>query len=459
MSDLMRILDIAKRALNAHQNAMNVYSNNIANVNTVGYSRQRITLTQSRSVSFAKGLLGTGVNVGRIESIRSKFVLAQLISERPSLNQFEFKETSFQLIEDIFTEPSDFGLNRMMSDFFNAFNDLANDPESAAARSVVREKAITLTGGFKRISGQLNDLQAQLNTELKDKVAEVNRLSKQIAHLNDQIVTSEVGGREAMAMRDERNLLIDRLSELVNIQTNENQAGSVNISMGGRFLVTDTQAQKLSLKSQSVDDAGPRVVWERDGEVANITNGTIKGILDIRDVNVSDYLGQLDEVAVTLAQEMNKIHTQGYNLGDATNINFFDPNVTGADDLALSSEILDNANLIATSDAAGEPGNNNIVLALAGLQDAKVMSNGQFSISDFYNSLIATVGSQGQEAQFLQRSFGLTVEKLEFTRDSVSAVSLDEEMVNMIEAQQAYTAAARIITTVDEMIQTILNMV
>ena len=137
MPDLMRILDIARQALNAHQNAMSTASNNIANVNTVGYSRQRVNLTSTKSLISAYGILGSGVTVESVERIRSQFVDRQLLSERPSLNQFEFKSNALQFIEEIFNEPSDFGILKNLEDFYDSFHDLANDPESSTSPPAV----------------------------------------------------------------------------------------------------------------------------------------------------------------------------------------------------------------------------------------------------------------------------------------------------------------------------------
>jgi flagellar hook-associated protein 1 FlgK len=362
-------------------------------------------------------------------------------------------------VEDIFGEPSDFGLTRNLEDLFDSFHDLANDPESTTVRIIVREKAVNLKNSFKRINRQLTDYQQQLNTELGKKVEEVNRLTSQVAHLNEKIVNEEVGGSNANDLRDKRSLLLDELSKLVDVKTIENAGGGINVIVGGRHLVVGTQAQELALSVESETAIGPKVVFKNGGQVADISNGSIKGILDTRDTYIADYLVQLDELAVNLAQEVNAIHSTGYNLDGITGTDLFDANVTGAADFDLNPSILADANLIAASDALNEPGNNNIALALANLQDSLVMNDGDFTFSDFYNSLISSIGSQAQEFDFFQDSFAITVETLEFTRDSISAVSLDEEMTNLIEAQQAFTAASRVVTTVDEMMQTILNMV
>ena len=459
MPDLSRILGIARRALQAHQSAMSVASNNIANVNTEGYSRQRITLTAGKSVVTPQGILGSGVNIQSIERIRSNFVDQQLLNERPNFYRYEFVSTALHFVEDIFGEPSDFGLTRNLEDFFDSFHDLANDPESTTARIIVREKAVNLKNTFKRINRQLTDYQQQLNTELGKKVEEVNRLTSQVAHLNEKIVNEEVDGGNAHDLRDKRSLLLDDLSKLVDVKTIENDHGGMNVIVGGRHLVVGTQAQELALSVESETAIGPKVVFKNGGQVLGISNGSIKGILDTRDTYIADYLVQLDELAVNLAQEFNAIHSTGYNLDGITGTDLFYANVTGAADFDLNPAILADANLIAASDALNEPGNNNIALALANLQDSLVMNDGDFTFSDFYNSLISSIGSQAQEFDFFQDSFAITVEKLEFTRDSISSVSLDEEMTNLIEAQQAFTAASRVVTTVDEMMQTILNMV
>jgi len=459
MSDIIRILGIARRALHAQQTIMNTAGNNIANVNTEGYSRQRVTLAEGRSLFTAQGFLGSGVTVQTIERIRSTLIDQQLQSERPSLEQNMFKSGALEFVEDIFSEPSDFGISSSLEDFFNAWQDLGNDPESAAGRTVVRQRAITLANNFNRVHRQLSNYQSQLNLELKETVDEVNRLTAEIAKINQSIVNAEVNGHQSPALRDQRDKIVDDLSKLVDVRTSENEFGAITVSIANRTLVVDTQSENISLQTQSASDPGPVVVMERDKSVLNIANGKIKGILDIRDVNVPKYKTQLDQLAVNFTTALNNVHTTGYNLNGITSINFFDPGTSGASDFAVSSEILGDANLIATSDTINEPGNNRTSLAIVDLQDSLLMDNGQFTFSDYYSSLITTIGSETQEANLLEESFGLTVEKLEFTRDSISSGSLHEEMTLIIEAQQAYTAAARVVTNVDEMVQTVLNMV
>ncbi|MCG8606986.1 flagellar hook-associated protein FlgK [bacterium] len=459
MSDLIRILDIARRALNAHQNSMNTATHNISNLNTDGYSRQRAILTPSRQIETSLGRLGSGVEVQRIERIRSTFIDLQLINERPVLSQFEFKSDALQFIEQVFNEPSDVGLHRLIEDFFDGFQDLSNEPESVTARAVIRDRAVSLSNGFKRIRRQIFEYGQHLNMELRGHLDDVNRFSKEIAKLNQQIVNAEVGGQEASTLRDRRDFVVEQLSKLANIRTNENQFGAVNVALGRHFLVVETQAQAIDLEVLTADAAGPKVVFEQTGEEIELSGGTLKGMLDVRDKNIADYLSQLDELAVALADEVNKTHRTGFNLDGLTGYDFFKSGITGAADFELSSDILNNASLIATADLAGEPGNNNVALKLANLKNSMVMNGGEAKFSEFYDLLLVSVGSQTQEAILMKDSLAVTVQKLEFSRDSISGVSLDEETTRLIEAQQAYTAATRVITTVDEMTQSVLNMI
>jgi flagellar hook-associated protein 1 FlgK len=459
MSDLLRFLEIGRRALRAQQNAMNTAGHNIANVNTKGFSRQRVNLTATAPQITGLGILGTGVDVESVQRIRSTFIDRQLLSERPSFGQYEFLTDSLKFIEDIFNEPSETGLNRVMEDFWNAWNDLANDPESSAARIVVKERAVTLSVSFNRLQRQLSNYASELNKELQLKVDEINRLTGQIAELNKKITGVERTGIEASDFRDQRDLLIDQLSKLVNVRAVENDSGAVSIAVGGRSLVIDTQVQKLTLDRFSSEANRPSIVLEETGEPLEISGGTLKGIVEIRDKMIPSYLNQLDQLAQTIAAEVNAVHKTGFNLTGDTNISFFKDNIQGAADFAVNSEILENPNLIATSSELNASGNNTIVLAIADLQSNLTMNGGTATFSDFYNSLITEVGSQTRESSFLLENFKLTVEKLETSRESISGVSLDEEMTNLIESQQAFTAAARFISTVDEMLTTILNMI
>lgn len=457
MSDLLRFLEMGRRALFAHQSAMNTAGHNIANVQTDGYSRQRLNLTANFPHVTGLGIFGTGVNVDYVERVRSRFVDQQLMNERPSLGQYEFLADSLKFIEGVFNEPSEAGLNAMMDEFFNAFHDLATDPESGAMRAVVKEKAVSLASGFNRLHRQLSDYSGNLNKELELKINDVNRLTNEIAELNKKIVTTERDGVQASDFRDKRDLLVDELAKLVNIRTFENDAGAISVALGDKFVVVNTHVQDLKLKTSLTKVDQPTIVME-DGASVRLSGGSLKGLLDIRDQVIPGYLDELDELARTLANAVNTVHKTGFSVGGDTNLGFFVDNVQGAADLAVNPLIIENPDLIGTSSEFDTAGNNEVALAIANLQTEPTMQGGAITFGDFYNTFLTSVGTQTQESNFQKENFQLTVEKLEMSREAISGVSLDEEMTNLIEAQHAFSAAARFITTVDEMTTTILNM-
>jgi len=458
MSDLMRILQIGKNAISAHQSAMNTIGHNIANVNTPGFSRQRVSLQPGIPHITLKNMFGTGASAESVERIRSRFLDQQLFQQRPSLGQFEFVADALQFVEGVFNEPSDSGLNRMLEDFFSAFQDLADDPESTAARQVIKERASSLAAGFNRLHGQLSSYRSELNKELQLHVDDVNRYAEEIADLNKKISTLELGGAEASDLRDQRDLLLDKLSQLVDIRTTENDNGAVSIAVGGRPLLISTQVQKLTLQT-GVSGESPEIMFAAGGRSVDLTGGKIKGLLDVRDKLIPDYLNKLDQLARTVTQEVNAVHQTGFNLLGQTNVNLFEPDIDGAADFAVSALILEQPERIAASSQPDASGDNSVALAISDLRSAQTMANGSSTFGDFYNTLVSGIGAQSREASQVREGFSLTVEQLEIRRQSISGVSLDEEMVNMIESQNAFSAAARFITTVDQMTQSVLNMI
>jgi len=458
MSELFRILQIGRKAITAQQSNMNTIGQNIANVNTRGYSRQRVNLATSPSVLRLNNLLGTGVEVANVERIRDRFIDQLLLQERPNQARFEFLSDSLHFVEEIFNEPSDSGLSSLLEDFFSAFDDLAADPESPAARQVVKERGMALASSFNRVARQLRDLQRELTQELQTRVDEINQKLEAVADLNRKIQRLEGDGAQASELRDKRDLLLDELSQLIDIQTSENDRGIISIASGGKFLLVETTVERLSLQNEAGDVSRPGIVLASSGQPLQPSGGQIQGLLDLRDRMIPSYLSQLDELARTLVQEVNTLHRAGSNPDGQSGFDFFDPDTSGAEDLAVSPAILDEPGLMASAGSAATPGDNSTALAIAELRTRPVLQGGTVTLVDYYTSLVSGIGAQTQEAENMKENLSLVVRQLEARRESVSGVSLDEEMVNMIAAQNAFNAATRFVATVDEMTQAVLNM-
>ncbi|MDP8238188.1 MAG: flagellar hook-associated protein FlgK [Candidatus Hatepunaea meridiana] len=444
---ISNIYNLSKSALVSSRYAMNTTAKNIANINTEGYTRRRADLSRITAFGF------NGQNGENMLRIRQRFVESQLSYENQNLAKYHSDEMIMTQIEGVFGEPNESSLSNVLSEFWNAWNDLANDPESQHSRSLVRDKGIMLANTFNRLNKDLKNLQQQINTDIQNKATQVRQLTGQIHSINEQ-----VGVNMSDDLLDQRDILVDELSTLINVNVRESDNGAITVSSGGQILISGSYLNELAVES-SINDGllNVELSLHDSNRLPNITSGEMGSLLEIHNGQIPDIIEKLDALAVSIAEQVNSVHSNGYNLNEMTGFNFFAANVSGADDFSVSREILEDPSLIATSSTIGTPGDGSIAQAISDIQfDSIVQGN---TISDFYNTLISHIGNQVQEAQFLRKSQEMVVQSLQNQRDSVSGVSLDEELANLIEYEQAYQAAARMITSVDEMVQTILNMV
>ncbi len=456
MSGLVGILDIGKRALMTYRLAMNITGHNVANANTPGFSRQRPILTTTLPIDFRPGQLGTGVKVDEIQRMRDQFLDLQVRGETSSVGQWEERQKFLGEVETIFNEPSESSLNNALSEFWNSWQDLANDPENMATRVSVREKGQLLCNTFHRLRSKLRRVQEDINQSIKGRVEEINSLAQRIAKLNGKIVRIEIRGENANDLRDQRDLLIDQLSKIADVSTVELADGSVTVSIAGNSLVerVNTVALGTSVRSSTYGTVFD-VTYGKSERVLNFTDGELKGLMDLRDEVIPQYLEDLDTLASTLITRVNSLHSAGYGLdGTTTGQDFFSG--SDASDIGIDQAIQGDVSLIAAS-TDGSPGNGSNALAISDLANQLTMNGNSASFGDFYQSMMGGLGVLSQEASQNYTNNFLLLTQLENHRQSVSGVSLDEEMANMINYQHSFEAAARIISTVDEMMNTIIN--
>jgi flagellar hook-associated protein 1 FlgK len=466
MSNIMGLLTIGQTALLAHQKAIDITGNNIANVNTEGYSRQRLNLVQNSPVRVTNLTMSTGVSAEQsIQRFYDEFVNSQLNSENESLGRWEAQKSALEKIEVMFDEVSGYGLSTAMSDFFNAWQDLANNPSGHVERVQLVSAAEYMTETFNQISSSIQEFQSDINTNVDNIVDEVNSITEKIAGLNQKITQVEVTGHNANDYRDERDLLVKELSKLIDIESFEDGNGNMTITVGdGKPLVENSSAWELT----TTDNGGVQdVFWKSsDGSTVNITNaiddGELKGWIETRDVLLNDYSSRMDDLAAAIVDSVNTLHSGGTTLdGTITSgVNFFDPAGNDAATISVNADILSNVQLIAAADASEDvPGGSGNAIAISELQNSSQATLGNATFDSYYNSLVGDVGQDATSANFNYEHQTSMVNRLENQRQEISGVSLDEEMVNLVKFQHAYNAAAKIITTVDEMMQTLLGMI
>lgn len=465
MPNITGLLYIGRNALVTQQKAIDITGNNIANVNTEGYSRQRLNMEQSIPIRDHNTTMSTGVRANqKIQRFYDQFVTNQLNSENESLGRWDAQKTALEKIEVLFDEVSGYGLSEAMSGYWGAWQDLSNNPAGHVERTNLLSAAQYMTTTFNQLSTNIGNAQYDIDTNVDNIVQDINRISGQIAELNVKVSQVEVTGFNANDYRDQRDLLINELSKLIDIDTFEDGDGNATVMVaGGKPLVEGGFTWDLS----TADNGGVQdVYWEESsGTPQNITgqidSGELKGWLWARDDVISDYMTRLDTLANTIIQEVNALHNDtatpsGFGLDGSQN-DFFTG--TDAGDIAVNSAIEADVNLIAAAgDAAALPGDNSAAIAIANLQSALTMSGGNATFDDYYTSLVGDVGNDVSTADLNYDHQTTMIQHLENYREEVSGVSLDEEMVNLVKFQHAYNAAAKLITTTDEMMATIISI-
>lgn len=451
MPGLMQGLEIARRALLAHQAALNVVGNNVANVATPGYSRQKALLVPTASERTPDGILGTGVRMEGVMRVRDIFLDTQIRDEMSLAGSWSARSGLLGEVENVMNEPSDLGLGGLLDGFWNSWLDLSNQPEDAAARSVVVQKAEALAAGFRQMNFRIHKIIDATDIDMEQRVANLNARLQEISNLNSQISRAEVGGGLDSNLRDRRDSVLDELSRTVGATSLVRGDGSVVVRLGGRTAVEGTYIK--SLATQRYNDDGHvrmRVIFEADKASPTFYSGELGGLMEVRDAVLPAFLDEMDSLASVLISEVNRLHAAG-----PSHLPFFAGD--DAESMRVAPEIAQDTSQI-NPGSTGDPGDNDIALAIASLREERVLSRGTATMSDFYRSTLSGLGSLGQQAAFLTESQDAAVTSLEAQRQSTIGVNMDEELTRMITVQKAYEAAARVFSSVSAMLDTLLEM-
>ncbi len=574
MSGVGLLLSVAKDALLTQQYAMDVSSHNIANVNTDGFSRQTAVIGTKGSAPYGGYIFGRGAELQDIQRQVDTFVETSLRDRTSDHAAMTEKETYLTVLEGVFDENSGRSISSQLEAFWSAWHDVSNNPAGSAERAVLYESGAQLSQSFRDIRNDLDKFDLELDLSLEAGAQEINQITAQIATLNEQIVPMETQGN-ANDLRDQRDNLIRRLSEHLDIQVFEGSEGHVTVSTKrGYTLVSKTDSYELSFENDAVR-------WQGSSGTEDITDsiqsGKMGGWLDVRDELIPKYRTELDELASTTILEINKVHSQGVGLKgmssatgsyraedtgaaiaasglefaedvesgsftlwvynadgsvrasdtvtiadpDTDTLEFvrsrldgtgslnaaftsdnrlelsFDPGdgaslafsgddtgvlaalgintfFTGrnAQDLAVNDTLKSNKDFIAAGrvDTTGifYSGDNVNALAIAALRETGftmertgydgTSTSGSDTLQGFHAYLAGSVGIKSASVRREQEYTEVVVSQLTEKRNNLSAVSLDEEMTNMIKYQHAYAAAAKLVSTADEMLHILLGM-
>lgn len=464
-------IEIGRRALQAQQAALNTTGHNIANANTVGYSRRQVNL--ENAISRVNGGIGSGADVATIQRQRSNFDDAQMRVQQQVLGRWQSLERSLSSIEaifnepagagsseagTIFNEPSGLGLSGSLSRFWNAWQDLANVPESGAARAAVRQEADFLVTTLHQYHSKLTDTRVELDKEIVVEVEEINEILDQLAALNDELPAAGFNGSDAGDLKDRRDLLLDELSGKVDISLVERENGQVSVLLSGHNLLEGDHVSHLRVRQVAQDGHGvSRVVFEDDGSNTPIGEGKLRGLVDVRDDIVPDLLNRIDSVAVAMVTELNALHRTGFGQDGSTGVDFFDPDKLSASNIAVNDAILKDLNNISAS-GDGNSGDNGMALAISSLRNENILEDGTSTMEGFYYEMLGEIGARSREAQTMAENNRLFAQQIENRRQSVQGVSLNDEASNLVLFQRAYQAAARAVSIIDDLMEVTINL-
>lgn len=469
--------ETARRAMAMNRLGTEVVANNIANANTKGYSRRTVQLATTTSLEVATmhnrtAQVGTGVDLQAVVREGSDYADSVVRRELGSSARTGVQLAASDSIQMSLLEPSDSGLQEVLSSFWNAWNEVAKRPEDAGIRSALLERGKALADSVRYLATSFDSVVPEEVSGLGQDVVKLNDVSQRVAELNKQIV-------EAIGVRvnpsdfiDQRAALIDDMASLVDVAVMSNEDGSVSVLGGGRWLVDGARSSTVTLETRAAD--GQLSLETPQGDVFTPVGGSVGGRIALVNTVIPGYRRQLSSFARDLREGVNSLHRQGFpNLGTTTPVagqndgkDFFMTPAPGADD-ASSLEV--------TLNAPGDVACNTVdfgppVLVHYGamadriedLRTANVVYADGTSGGVLLDEYIGLVSSVGHGVELLQRDKDISDVLLEQglnSRDELSGVATDEEMMDMLKYEAGYNAAARVVSMVDEMLQTILGLI
>jgi len=454
--------NIGVRALTTSQRALEVIGHNIANINTPGHSRQEAVVrttqpegTPAINRGITPGQVGSGVQVAEIRRLHDAYIERQLNQEYHNMGKWETSLTVFEQVEGIFAEPTEHGLRAMMDAYWNSWQALESSPEDYSVRKNLAENAKSLTNHMKSIYGKLQSYRKELDLEVATKVAAVNNYTHQIKELNHLIKSVSISGDNPNDLLDRRDALIGELSKIIQVDMRSNQHNMVDIFLGGTALVRGEASFDLEA-ALSPETGFNQVRWAGSEREAQITNGQLYALVNFRDDYIQETLDTLDQMAAAFIEQTNALHREGYGLdGESTGYDFFTG--SGVADIDVVSEVYHNIQLIAAAGMPQAPGDNAAAQSILALRGQKLMEEGSTTIDEYYNNMMVKMGIEFQQCMREHENSNLLINKIDMRRESVSGISLDQELVNMVKFQHSYNAAARIINTMDQLFETIIR--
>jgi flagellar hook-associated protein 1 FlgK len=466
MLGLFGTLDMGARSLSVQQAEMTLAGQNLANVNNTSYADEQLVISESTPLQTPVGDEGTGVQMTGITESRNPLLDNQIQAEASTTGSLTAQQTNLQnaqayLDEQITSSTSSTasdspnGLAADLSNLFNSFQSLSTDPSNLSLRQTAVQSAQQVTAQFNQVSTQLSAVQADLNTSIQNDVASSNQDLNTIATLNQQIVAAQAAGGSANQLVDQREQTLENLAGLANFSASTQANGAVNVSIGGVTMVSGVTATD-HLQAYDPGNGQLQVQAQKAGTHITLTGGSMAGEITARDGALASLQSGLNTLASQLITQVNTIYSAGYDLNGNTGQDLFTG--TDASDIGVNSNVAADPTQFQAAGTAGAAGDNTVALALAQLGNQNVAGLNNQTFSGNYAQAVSDLGNALSTVNDQLNSSQAVAQMLTSDRASTSGVSLDQEMSNLIQYQKAYEASAELITTLNQMLQTVVAM-
>jgi flagellar hook-associated protein 1 FlgK len=464
-------LSVGLSSLYAQRRGLELTGHNIANANTEGYTRQRLRLEADGgplvpAIHSRWNGAGNGVTTADVQRLRDVFLEARSVQERGADAGLRGGQVLLSRVEAVLAEPGDSGIQSQLADFWSGWDDVANQPDSLAARSQLLERSQTLAAGLNGASDRLEKQWSASREQLGATVQDINATAASVAEYNRAIMSATKSGLSPNDLSDQRDLMVQRLGELAGVTLRPGESGSVDVYLGGTALVRGDTAERLavtgvdSMPKPQIDPpaatASPLVglAWERDGypvSAGGSAGGLVQGVNDV----LPRYRDHLSGLSGSLLAQVNGVHVQGFDQSGDPGGAFFV--ATGDGRLALA--FTDPAKVAASDSNVTDPDTGATSGNRGGGNAARLaeMSTANGGPDELYRQVVVGLGVEAQTANRRVDIQNDILSQIDAAREAEAGVNLDEEMTSMLAYQRAYEGAARFVSAVDQMLDTLIN--
>lgn len=456
-------IEIGARALSTYQGLIDLTGHNIANVSTPGYTRQQGVVEAAPPddpFDTVPVAVGSGVQLAAITGVRDRFLQNRLDAALRDQSRYDQLSSALQRVQAAYSEPGPGALSDLLAQFFNSFQAISANPEDVGTRQVALNQANALASRFRTLSADLASASQDAASQVRDRIGQANQIARQVADLNGRIAAIVAQKGQSSDLEDQRDALVQKLGRLVGAEASPERdasgkpTGALNVTVGGFLLVDGQNSSSLPVTTTMV--AGMPALGDTQNAYP-MAGGEVAGLVEAQN-RIGAYQAQLDALASTLIAQVNQIHKAGYGLDGRSGRNFFIG--TSAQDIAVDPAVAADARSIAAASpppAGGSPapGDGENARAIADLASARAL-NGS-TLQDAYAANVAGIGSDVAAASTQAANASALSQQLQSLRNSVSGVSLDEELTHMMQYQRAYQAAARIVTVMDDLLNRVIN--